>query len=362
MKTEPADHILEIGFTPLIVTNPAYKTTYVETQIVALPGGGALAKVRGALAQGRRLLSAALDARFGLLVCRSFSRFIWRRELPLAANALRYGIYWLIRLCVWLRVDHGGARLVVLDWDDESLIFPRDRFLLDRCSLYFKRELPQNAWNAFKYIQPPHQEPIMEFTSNPRFLPRLAKLRPVPLGISPEKVARIESCLREAAPVEKKTDVFFAGRVSCSTVRTEGLTQLRALTAQGCRVDIPTGGLPFEEFVRRMAQSWLVWSPEGGGWDCFRHSEICVAGSVPLINYPMIQRHRPLVEGVHCFFYGVEEGGLARGVTAALADKERLRTMAAAAREHVLAHHTYPHIAEYIVETAREVDDRAGRP
>ena len=352
MKTENTKHILEIGFTPLVATHPAYQTVYVETQVGALPGGGLLAKVRGAVAQGQRLLAGALDTRCKLVVCRSFSRFMRRRELSTPANALRYAMYWFIRFCVWLRVRHPEVQLVVLDWDDEAVIFRRDRFLLDRCSLYFKRELPQNAWNAFKYLQPPHQEPIMEFTSNPRFLPLLAKLRPVPLGIAPEKVARIERCLREADSLEKTSDVFFAGRVSCSTVRMEGLAQLEALRARGWRVDVPTEGLPFEEFVRRMAQSWLVWSPEGGGWDCFRHYEICVAGAVPLINYPTVQRYRPLLDGVHCVFYGVEEGGLARVAEKALADKERLRTMGRAAREHVLTEHTYPRLAQYIVESA----------
>ncbi len=353
MKAQTGEHILEIGFTPLIASNSAYRTTYVETQVVSLPGGGFFAKARGAFEQGRRLLGSALDDRFSLVICRSFSRFIWRRELALAANALRYGTYWLIRFCVWLRVNRGGARLVVLDLDDESLIFPRDKFLLDACSLYFKRELPQNAWNTFKYLQPPYQEPIMEFTGSPNFRVRLGKLRPVPLGIDPQKVARIERCIAGANPVEKQIDVFFAGRIPCSTVREQGLSELHSLAGRDVRVDIPEAGLPFEEFVLRMARAWLVWSPEGGGWDCFRHSEICVAGSVPLINYPTIRRHRPLIEGVHCFFYGIE-GGLARTIEAALADKPRLLTMANAARAHVLAYHSYPQIARYIVEASRD--------
>ncbi|MFH0953127.1 MAG: hypothetical protein V1873_02225 [Verrucomicrobiota bacterium] len=39
---------------------------------------------------------------------------------------------------------------------------------------------------------------------------------------------------------------------------------------------------------------------------------------------------------------------------AALADKDRLRTMAGAGREHVLRHHTHQKLCEYILETCLE--------
>ena len=344
--------ILEIGFTPLMVTNPNFETTYIETQVKALPGEG---KLGAAFAQARRLVSAALDNRHELVVCRSFSRFIWRSNMSAMANLMRYFIYWLIRVCVGLRV-RAGAMLVVLDWDDEDVLFARDLFLLDACTLYFKRELPQNFWNAFKYIQPPHQEPITDFTSNPQFLPRMAKLRPVPLGISTEKIERIDQALQTFSSQEKSMDVFFAGRLTSSTVRAQGLAELKSLTQAGFKIDISEGKLPFDEFVRRMSQAWLVWSPEGGGWDCWRHSEIALAGSVPLINYPTIRRHAPLLDGIHSIFYNVDEGGIARAVQDALLDRLRLQAMAVAARIHVLKHHSYPRIADYIVRSAREAE------
>jgi cytochrome c5 len=350
VKPFSVDRILEIGFTPLIATNPAYKTTYVETRVAALPGQGLIGKLRGAWAQARRLISAALDRRHNLVVCRSFNRFVWRPNFSFLTNVSRYGIYWLIRFCIWLRVKRGRALLVVLDWDDEAFVFPRDMFLLEQCAIFFKRELPQNSWNAFKYLQPPHQE-TMDFAQDPRFVPLVEKLRPVPLGIATEKIERVQRCLPPGGATLKSADIFFAGRLNYSSVRIDGMREIKALAANGVRLDIPGENLPFEEFVLRMSRAWLVWSPEGGGWDCFRHSEICVAGSVPLINYPTIQRHEPLLDGIHCCFYDVDPGGLTRAVLSALADKPQLERMAAAGKAHILKHHSYPQIAAYILES-----------
>ena len=52
-------------------------------------------------------------------------------------------------------------------------------------------------------------------------------------------------------------------------------------------------------------------------------------------------------------YYDVEPGGLARAVTAALADKDALARIAAAAQAHVMAHHTPRALAAYVVAEAR---------
>jgi hypothetical protein len=152
--------------------------------------------------------------------------------------------------------------------------------------------------------------------------------------------------------IDKTTDVFFAGIVDgSSTVRQRGLAELIALRDRGVRVDLPEQRMPPQEFYRRCAQAWIVWSPEGLGWDCFRHYEALACGSVPVINQPPIERYRPLLHGVHALFYDPEPGALTATITSALADKDRLRTIAAAGKAHVLAHHTIAAIAKYVVET-----------
>ena len=126
--------------------------------------------------------------------------------------------------------------------------------------------------------------------------------------------------------------------------------ELLALRERGYRIDIAEGRLSPQDY-RRCAQAWIVWSPEGLGWDCFRHYEALGCGSVPVINQPTIERHRPLVGGVHALFYDPEPGCLTATIEAALADKDRLRTIARAGKAHVLAHHTLEAIGTYVVET-----------
>ena len=92
---------------------------------------------------------------------------------------------------------------------------------------------------------------------------------------------------------------------------------------------------------------------------CIRDSyEAGLLGSVPVINYPTIHRHAPLVDREHCFFYPPEPGGLSAAVRMALADRDRLSRMAEAARVHVLAHHTNAARVEYVtrVTLGRNLD------
>ena len=102
-----------------------------------------------------------------------------------------------------------------------------------------------------------------------------------------------------------------------------------------------------------------MWSPEGFGWDCFRHYEVPACGSVPLINQPTIERRAPLIAGVHALYYDPEPGGLTRAIQAALADKPALARIAAAGQAHVMAHHTPGALANYVVNSARRLPAKA---
>lgn len=240
-----------------------------------------------------------------------------------------------------------GARLVVVDHEDLPVINRDNLFLLDRCDLYFKRELPPDRWRLF--LKTAHANlPTPRFRLSPRHLGWVEKLRPISIGLP------THGRWRAVAPQPKRADLFFSGRVAgSSTLRPRGLEELRALAGQGLVVDIPEAPLPPEPFYERCAAARLVWSPEGLGWDCFRHYEAAVCGSVPLINQPTIERHQPLIGGVHAIYYDSEPGGLTRAVAAALADRPALERMADSARSHVLAHHTPEALARRIVETAR---------
>ncbi|HTX48197.1 MAG TPA: glycosyltransferase [Caulobacteraceae bacterium] len=254
----------------------------------------------------------------------------------------------------------GAAPVVAIDHEDLPVINRSNLFLLDRCGVYFKRELPADHWRVF--TKTAHANlPTPRFRTQKRALERLAKLRPISLGL-PTRAAGLLP--RSDRP--KTADVFFAGRIDgSSTLRVRGHAELKALQAQGVIVDIPDAPLPLEAFYERCAAARIVWSPEGFGWDCFRHYEAAACGAAVLINAPTIDRHAPLVAGEHAIYYDPAPGGLTRAVTEALADTDALARIAAAGRAHVMAHHTVDALARHIVETGRGLNagaDPVGTP
>jgi hypothetical protein len=233
--------------------------------------------------------------------------------------------------------------IAVIDTGDFPYINRADLFLLSRCKFWFKRELPPDHWRLF--TKTVHRELPTRRFRQARLRRHIDKLRPISLGL-PGSAANLPD------NPEKTSDIFYAGSIEgTSTVRRSGMHEIVALRERGVRVDIPEGRLPPQEFYRRCAQAWLVWSPEGLGWDCFRHYEALGCGSVPLINQPTIERYRPLVHGVHALYYDPEPGFLTQAVDAALADKDRLRVIAREGKAHVLAHHTLAAIGKYVAET-----------
>jgi len=275
----------------------------------------------------------------------------WNMRAPLGLFGL------LAWRCVHLFHD---VPIAVVDLGDSGRIGSHNFFLLDRCKAFFKRELPSDNWLAFAKSGYPNF-PGRRWRSDERNRRRVAKLKPISLGY-------MASAEEMAAP-EKAADIFFAGDTDAnSTVRAAGIEELRQLEAQGYAVDIATGRLDRPDYLRRMAAAWLAWSPAGLGWDCYRHYEAPLAGSLPLMNYPAIERYRPLRDGEHCVLYAVEPGGLSQAARGALADKPRLRKMAAAAAEHVRTYHSFYARAEHVTSTVlgRRLDgswiEREARP
>jgi hypothetical protein len=65
-----------------------------------------------------------------------------------------------------------------------------------------------------------------------------------------------------------------------------------------------------------------------------------------------IDRHFPLLDGVHAIYYPVAGNGLRDAIVGALGNRPRLETMAQAARAHVLRHHTHSAIVDYMLQSA----------
>jgi len=240
-----------------------------------------------------------------------------------------------------------GSRLAGIDMSDRPVVDNRWFPILDCCVCFFKRELPQNPCNAFLYTTPRTEDNgnvlVLE-----EFQRRIKKLRPISLGIAPETCNQYSTL-----DIRKKTDVFFAGDVMNRPSRLAGLKQLERLAKEGLAIDIARERMPREEFLRRCAQAHLVWSPEGLGWECLRHYEAALVGSVPLMQSPTIQRYAPLVEDQHALYYYVEGEHLSFRIRQALQNRAHLIEMGRAARQHVLRWHTQEALGRYVIEETR---------
>jgi hypothetical protein len=208
---------------------------------------------------------------------------------------------------------------VVLDIHDERSLCDTTLRLFPHCAFYFKRELALNE---------------------PRHATLAGKIKPMSLILPDER--------RIPPPREKDLDLVFAGAV-CNDTRRWAVEQARSLAERGARVLVPDKPLPYPAFMEALGRSWLVLSPEGYGWDCYRHYEACLASSVPLINRPRYPRHLYLEEGTHCFYYDADRDCIAARVVELLADKPKLSRMSEEGRRYVLANHTRSAVARYIL-------------
>ena len=239
-----------------------------------------------------------------------------------------------------------APRLVGLDLEDRPILDNKRFAAASHCRLFFKRELPQNPANAFLYTTDKNED-NGNIPRQPFFADLILKLRPISIGVEPSILA-----LGQSLQLEKTADVFFAGRIANRPNRGVGMEQLERLRQEGFRIDTPQGKISRNEFHRRCAASLTVWSPEGFGYDCTRTYEAAAMGSVPILQYPTIHRHAPLMEDQHAIYYGVEEGGLYRALKKWLPRPELLCEMGCNVQSLVADHHTFGQLARYIIETS----------
>jgi hypothetical protein len=237
-----------------------------------------------------------------------------------------------------LRFLSTATPILAIDNEDARTIATHNVFLLDKAKYFFKRELPIDRWQVFQHTA--HAGlPGARFRFNPKNRRRVGKLHPISVGVTPQ-----DPVPQQIPFPEKSIDVFVALTLEGgTTVRNQGIEQIRRLADTGLVLDIVEGRIGYSEYKKRMARAWLTWSPEGLGRDCFRHYEAPLVCTVPVINNPTIVRYEPLQDGIHAIYYQSDEpGSLGDKIRTALADKDRLRLIAQTARLHVLKFHIRP--------------------
>jgi len=284
----------------------------------------------------------------------------WRKGTGPASAAWRLARAWgrqpwrVAHLTVPRALTRAGIPWALVDRNDQVLLNEGSHIFFRDCTAFFVRELLTNRYEIFQAYR--RGEPGCRlWPGGPRTEYPLKKIRPISLGLQVplEKFRDL--------PHEKKHDLFFCGTMDLRTPRISALEEIReSARREGWALKL-ADRMPQEEFLRTCAESWLVLSPSGNGWDCWRHTEVLMAGSVPLINYPWIERYAPLRDREHALLYSPEQGHLTQVVREALANREGLRPIARAGANHVRQYHTYPALRDYLLsETLRMASGPGG--
>ena len=272
----------------------------------------------------------------------------WRTGTGPVSGLWRLAKAWLTQpwrvahLAVQRALTKAGIPWALVDRNDQVLLNEGSHMFFRDCTAFFVRELLTNRYEIFQAYRR-GESGCRLWPGGPRTEYPLKKTRPISLGLQvPEEKFR-------GLHVEKKHDIFFCGTTDMRTPRISALEEIRASAErEGWKLKL-VERMPQDEFLRTCAESWLVLSPSGNGWDCWRHTEVLMAGSVPLINYPWIERHAPLRDKEHVLLYSPEQWHLTHVIRSAMADREGLGQMVQAGREHVLLYHTYQALRDYLL-------------
>jgi hypothetical protein len=83
-------------------------------------------------------------------------------------------------------------------------------------------------------------------------------------------------------------------------------------------------------------------------------------GSVPLINYPWIERYAPFEDGKHCLFFTVDRGHLTAVIRKALQNKDLLRSIAKAGAARVQKYHSHKALSNYVIQETLAISRSSG--
>ena len=277
-----------------------------------------------------------------VLVCPAFGRCYgqpkWKRPFKYSLESLaakRIG-----KLRRQLEIPLG-----IIDTSDDLMVHPVNRELLRAGDLYFKRELaldPFVSLGAFDHGKFRRPERRRRLENSP--LRWLEKLRPFPLGLDGELPS-----VSEKPFADRKWDVFYAGAGELRPLREEGERLLVRLAELGVRVFHSQERLSAEEYFKAMADSRVVFSPPGFGWDCHRHYEAALHGCVVLTSFPSICRRVVFEDKVNCLYYDPSHLDLASAVKRAM-EQSNLEAIAENGRMLVQARLTHAAIFSETIE------------
>lgn len=240
------------------------------------------------------------------------------------------------QLLVFAALVRRGVPIALVNRSDVGALPAGSAWFYRHCHACFIRELPLQAAEALRHLGAPSSAGGVD----------PGKLRPISLGISSAWLEKIPGGTRQP----RLWDVFFSGDLAAKPDRARLVEELQlACRRHGWKLLLRDSLRP-EEYWRALAQSRLCLSPPGRGWDCWRHYESMLAGSVPLMTHPTIRTYHAPQDGKQAFYFSPEPGGLEQSLLRAMQAPQNLPAMSAEGQKLVLARHELERLRQYIFE------------
>lgn len=169
------------------------------------------------------------------------------------------------------------------------------------------------------------------------------RILPMPVWLFVERYPPVR-----VTAVSREIDLFFCADM-VSEARQKAVEELELLKKDGFNVLVITERISFTEYWEYLTRAKLVVSPEGYGFECFRHYEAMLAGAVPLINCPDIPRHSYLKNGRNAFFYRDNSNGLRDVARRILVQVEWLKSMSNQVKEYVRVYHSHSFVGKHVL-------------
>lgn len=331
------DTFFEVGF----LNRPEYEVEIVSGNRTSGPSPYAMDGKR------RRELRRRLEAgEFDLVI----SGNIWNTPWPCnkgfwtsAAQAMRFFTYKRLMLDTWwapslVKGLTDRVPFAVVDLRDPHYLLPWDERLLTSCTHYFKREL--FAWHRRSML------PLYTYVGKRRLEPHESKLLPLSYGVDGGQIPAAEIIKPMA---ERDIDLFITG--FGNPVRNHIRERCMKLASR-YKVVTVEGKVSSAEYTDHLNRSKLVVCTESYGCETWRQYEAAAYGAVPLINYPFVLHHQPMVPDEHAVFFSLAGEDFEHQIDRALSSPALLEKISRQTRQHTIEHKDRRRIADYIVNTA----------
>ncbi|MBI1911467.1 MAG: glycosyltransferase family 1 protein [Deltaproteobacteria bacterium] len=198
----------------------------------------------------------------------------------------------------WIKQGIKLPPFIVLDDTDDPFIFPVDYELLSKSLIYFKRELPLDRFFTFRLFEAK--------LSKQQKVPLVEKILPLWLSYDLDSIAAFTNPDEIKPYNSRSVDISYLTNLYMSYNRLKLLPHLDNLEAKYKVVTTKQGKFDKKEFYGISKDSKISISLEGRGWDCAKHYELMICGSLMFITRPTMELAFNLIDGQNCVFVDSE--------------------------------------------------------